>query len=365
MIKLSEFDFNLPDRLIATKPASPRDHSRLLVLDKHSGEINHHTFYEVPNFLKKGDILVLNESKVFPARLIGEKLTGGKVEILLDKQIGDNLFEAIGKKLKIGETITYQESNLKSQILSQNGKIYNVQFNKSGDDLIKEIEKIGQTPLPPYILKAREAKRPSKVDDKNDYQTVYAKHQGSSAAPTAGLHFTDALLKELGKKGVEVLKVTLHVGLGTFSPIKEEDITKHKIHSEYYSVDKEVWNKIAGAKKAGRRVIAVGTTSARVIETLAQSQKSNLKNQNDNSKIKIEYTNNGVDNYNGWTEIYIYPGYKFECVDALITNFHLPKSSLLLLVSAFAGKDKIDKAYWEAINENYRFYSYGDAMLIN
>lgn len=336
-MKLSEFDYNLPERLIAQKPVEPRDHSRLLVLDKTTGKIGHHTFYDIVKHLKKGDVLVVNNSKVFPARLFGKrKDTDGEVEILLNKKVKDSTWEVIGKNLKIGTEIIFERSKLEGKIIEKNNKISRVRFNMDDEEFFSEIEKIGHTPLPPYIKKDDTKK------DKVDYQTIYAKPVGSVAAPTAGLHFTEELLNKIKARGVEIIEVTLHVGLGTFAPVEEEDIEKHKIHTEYYTVIPSQIQKVIKAKKDGHRIIAVGTTSTRVLETIF----SNLKQ------------------YSGWTDIFIYPGYKFKCIDGLITNFHLPKSTLLMLVSAFAGKHYIDKAYKEAINKEYRFFSYGDAMLI-
>lgn len=383
-MKLIDFNYDLPEDLIAKSPKRPRDHSRLLVLDQKTELIKHHTFYEIVDFLRKGDILVVNESKVFPARLMGNKKTGGQAEILLEHQINENTFEAIGRNLRVGEGIEFQNSNLKCQIINKKDQIYYLEFSLSGGWLLSEIEKIGQTPLPPYILRSRLAKS-EKKSDRKDYQTVYAKKVGSVAAPTAGLHFTDPLLQGIKKRGIDIEKVTLHVGLGTFAPVKTENITKHKMHREYFEVQQSTWKRILSAKKAGRRVIAVGTTSTRVLETLAQYQnfhfrqgygrQINSKKQNDILKCKNYSTkeqivwgsNQIIDNgslISGFTDIFIYPGYKFKIIDGLITNFHLPKSTLLMLVSAFAGTDLIKKTYQEAIKEKYRFYSYGDAMLI-
>jgi len=342
-MKLSDFDYNLPLELIAQKPADPRDSSRLLVLDKKNGEINHHTFYEIVNYLQPGDVMVVNNSKVFPARLFGRRIdSDGKVEILLNKNIENSTWEVIGKNLKPGTKIKFENSCLEAKVLGNENKISKIQFNLSGEEFFEEIEKIGHTPLPPYIRKNDTKK------DKIDYQTVYAKPVGSAAAPTAGLHFTKELLNQIKAKGIEIVEVTLHVGLGTFAPVEAGNIEDHKIHSEYYTVKKEELEKIIEAKKEGRRIIAVGTTSTRVLETVFSSPNllpSTL-------------------NFSGWTNIFIYPGYKFKCVDGIITNFHLPKSTLLMLVSAFAGSENIKKAYEIAIDQKYRFFSYGDAMLI-
>lgn len=343
LMKLLEFDYNLPEELIAQKPIKPRDHSSLLVLNKKNGRISHHTFYEIVKYLKKGDILVINNSKVFPARLFGKRGdTGGKVEILLNKNIKNSVWEVMGKNLKTNTDIVFEKSNLKAFVIERDEKIARIEFNFSGEEFFSEIEKIGHTPLPPYIKKNDSKK------DKIDYQTVYAKPVGSAAAPTAGLHFTNELLKQIKAKGVEIVEVTLHVGLGTFAPVETENIGDHKIHSEYYTVTQNNIKKIIKAKKEGCRIIAVGTTSTRVLETI----------------FSIYDIRNTAYDISGYTEIFIYPGYKFKCINGLITNFHLPKSSLLMLVSAFAGKENIKLAYQEAIKQKYRFFSYGDAMFI-
>lgn len=346
-MKISDFDYILPDGFIAKEPASPRDHSKLLVLNKKNGEIKHCRFFEIVDFLKSGDTIVINNSKVFPARLIGRKETGGQAEVLLNHEISPGIWEALGKKLKTGDEVVFAPS-LRGEILSKNGETITIQFNLSSGVLIETIDKIGQIPLPPYILKQRHSMSANRKDSV-DYQTVYAKDRGSAAAPTAGLHFTDNLLKKISAKGVKILEITLHVGLGTFAPIKTDNIKDHRIHAEYYSIDKNTLDQIVSAKKTKERIIAVGTTTTRVLETIFRNH-------------RLPTTDHQL--LCGWTDIYIYPPYKFRCVDAMITNFHLPKSSLLLLVSAFAGTDKIKKAYTEAIKNNYRFYSYGDAMLI-
>lgn len=340
-MKLSEFDYFLPQNLIAIKPVNTRDQSRLLVLDRRKGQTEDHYFFDIVDYLKPGDVLVLNNSRVYPARLLGVKDTGGKVEILLDKEIKPGIFEALGRGLKTGSKISFENSPLKAVVVGANNDVYTIEFNLKDEIFFDEVEKIGRIPLPPYIEKARDSK--TKVDDKKRYQTVYAKKSGSVAAPTAGLHFTDDLLAKIREKGVEIVEITLHVGLGTFMPIKSEDIESHKIHSEKYSLDKVSYEKIIRAKKSKNKVIAVGTTSTRVLEHIFLSKNPKLQ---------------------GYTDIYIYPGYQFKCVDMLVTNFHLPKSSLLLLVSALAGKENILNAYSQAILKGYRFYSYGDAMLI-
>ncbi|MCL5410946.1 MAG: tRNA preQ1(34) S-adenosylmethionine ribosyltransferase-isomerase QueA [Patescibacteria group bacterium] len=347
-MRLSEFDYKLPVELIAQSPIEPRDYSRLLVLNKRSGKIEHHSFYEVLDYLKAGDVLVVNNSKVFPARIFGKRVdTGGKVELLLHKATEDSTWEVIGKNLKPNTEVEFDNSSLKGFVKEKHDERYIIEFNIKGEDFFKKIEKIGQTPLPPYIKKKADNK------DKKSYQTIYAKDRGSVAAPTAGLHFTENLLKKVREKGVVIAEVTLHVGLGTFTPVKTEEIKDHKIHSEYYSVKKEEIEKIIEAKKNGRRIIAVGTTTTRVLETIFSK----------NKKLTTDLLT--TDNLlSGWTNIFIYPGYKFKCVDGLITNFHLPKSTLLMLISAFAGREKISLAYKEAISKKYRFFSYGDAMLI-
>jgi len=346
-MKLSDFDFNLPSNLIATEPAKPRDHSRLLVLDKKTGKIEHKHFYDLVDYLGKGDILILNNSKVIPARLIGKKDTGGKVEVFLHKKISDNIWQCLlgAKKMKTGLKI-YFEEKLEAEILKDNGDgTWNVVFSAGADAFDRILEKIGHVPLPPYIKKEE-----NKNSDKKNYQTVYAddEKKGSVAAPTAGLHFTPDLIKKLKDKGVQIEYITLHVGLGTFAPVKVDDIEEHKMHSEYVEIKKSVAEKIIKAKREGRRVVSVGTTSTRTLE----------------SQIDISNPWPVSENLSAWVNIFIYPGYKFKVVDSIITNFHLPKSTLLMLVSAFAGKGNIDKAYKSAILEKYRFYSYGDAMLI-
>lgn len=342
-MRLKEFDYELPKELIAQKAKKPRDHSRLLVLDKKSGNIQHKHFYDLPDFLEKGDVLVLNDSKVFPARLKGmKKDTGGKAEVFLLRNIKGNEWQClIGGKIKECQKISF-EKKLEAVVLKNNSDgTWEVGFNMKGKKFMDVIEKIGEMPLPPYIkVKSKVESRKSKVD----YQTVYAddKKIGSVAAPTAGLHFTPALIKKLKAKGIKFEYVTLHVGLGTFASVKTENIKEHKMHSEWIEIKKKTLHNILKAKRNGHRIITVGTTSTRTIETAF-----------------------GRGMQSGWTDIFIYPGYKFKIVDAIITNFHLPKSTLLMLVSAFAGKTKIKKAYREAIARKYRFFSYGDAMLIN
>ena len=339
---IKEFYYDLPEELIAQDPLLDRSSSRLMVLDKMSGEIKNKKFSDIKSYLKKGDCLVINDTKVIPARLFGSReSTGGKVEILLLKRLQNDIWEVLvkpGKKCKIGSKISFGDGILKGEIIDivdEGNRL--IKFSYEG--IFEEIlDKLGEMPLPPYIK--------YKLQDKNRYQTVYAKHDGSAAAPTAGLHFTPELLKEIEEMGVEIARVTLHVGLGTFRPVKEQDILKHHMHSEFYIVGKEAADKINATKKRGDRVICVGTTSCRTLESAT-----------DEDGILREKS--------AWTEIFIYPGYKFKIMDALITNFHLPESTLLMLISAFAGKDKIMSAYEKAVEERYRFFSFGDAMFIH
>jgi len=340
-LQKSDFYFDLPEELIAQDPLEDRSSSRLLVLDKETGETSHHIFKEVINYLNPGDCLVLNNTKVIPARLIGHKEdTGAAIEVLLLKRKENDIWETLvkpGKKCKPGTKIVFGEGLLHATVLEtvEDGNRL-IQFSYEG--IFEEIlDKLGEMPLPPYIT--------HKLQDKNRYQTVYAKYEGSAAAPTAGLHFTKELLKQIEEKGIDIAYVTLHVGLGTFRPVKVDNILEHHMHSEFYQVTKEAADKINKAKKEGQRVICVGTTSCRTVESAA-----------DESGMVKE----GCDN----TEIFIYPGYKFKVLDALITNFHLPESTLVMLVSALAGREHILNAYEEAIREKYRFFSFGDAMLI-
>lgn len=342
---LSDFNYNLPPELIAQAPAKPRDHSRLLILDKASGAISHEHFFNLPKHLKAGDVLVINDSKVFPARLIGQaEISGGRREVFLHHQLEKNIWECLVKgKAKPGLKIKFV-GGLEAKLLrDKNDGTWEVNFNQGGPKFIKTVEQIGQVPLPPYIKRDKQMAR-----DRGSYQTIYAdeKKRGSVAAPTAGLHFTPALINKIKKAGVEVLAVTLHVGLGTFAAVKAEDIRQHEMHSELVEIRLRVQKRLMKAKSEGRRIIAVGTTSCRTLETWGNSHKL------------------GRENFQTWTKIFIYPPYEFKVVDVLITNFHLPKSSLLMLVSALAGKSNIDKAYREAIKQKYRFFSYGDAMFI-
>ncbi len=340
-LQKSDFYFDLPEELIAQDPLEDRSSSRLLVLDKETGETSHHIFKEVINYLNPGDCLVLNNTKVIPARLIGHKEdTGAAIEVLLLKRKENDIWETLvkpGKKCKPGTKIVFGEGLLHATVLEtvEDGNRL-IRFSYEG--IFEEIlDRLGEMPLPPYIT--------HKLQDKNRYQTVYAKYEGSAAAPTAGLHFTKELLQQIEEKGIDIAYVTLHVGLGTFRPVKVDNILEHHMHSEFYQVTKEAADKINKAKKEGHRVICVGTTSCRTVESAAD----------ENGMVK-----EGCDN----TEIFIYPGYKFKVLDALITNFHLPESTLVMLVSALAGREHILNAYQEAIREKYRFFSFGDAMLI-
>lgn len=338
--KKSTYNYYLPEELIAQEPANPRDSARLLVYNKQTKKMEHRVFSDILEYLNAGDVLVLNSSRVIPARIYGVKEeTGARVEVLLQKRLNLTDWEIIAKplkRLKIGTIIKFND-NLNAKVLEklQDG-VCKIQFTFDG--AFEEIlDEVGSMPLPPYITK--------KLENKEDYQTVYSKQNGSSAAPTAGLHWTNELLQKAKDKGVEVLEVILHVGLGTFRPVKEDDILNHTMHSEYYEVSNEVANKINKAKQEGRRIIACGTTSVRVLESVAET----------NGKIKAG---------NGNTQIFIYPPYKFKIVDALITNFHLPESTLLMLVSALVSVDEIKQIYTTAVNEKYRFFSFGDAMLL-
>lgn len=340
-MKTSDFYYELPEELIAQEPLKDRASSRLLVLHKDTGEIEHRTFRDIKGYLKKGDCLVINDTKVMPARLIGSrKNTGARVEILLLVRKDLDTWEVLtypGKKAKPGDIITFGDGRLEAEILEViEGGNRIVKFHYDGvfESILDEL---GEMPLPPYIT--------HKLEDKNRYQTVYAVHEGSAAAPTAGLHFTKELLSEIENMGVEIAHVTLHVGLGTFRPVKVDDVSSHEMHSEYYIVEKEEADKINNAKKNGGRIISVGTTSTRTLESVT-----------DDDGI--------VHDQSGWTKIFIYPGYKFKAVDCLITNFHLPESTLIMLVAALVGKDTILDTYRTAVNERYRFFSFGDAMFI-
>ena len=340
-MKTSDFYFDLPQELIAQDPLPDRSSSRLMVLDKETGRISHRIFRDITEYLNPGDCLVINDTKVIPARLIGAREeTGGKVEILLLKRRENDIWETLvkpGKKCRVGARVTFGNGELKAEIkevLSDGNRL--VQFEYEG--IFEEVlDRLGQMPLPPYIT--------HKLKDKNRYQTVYAKYEGSAAAPTAGLHFTTELLNQIEAMGVHIARVTLHVGLGTFRPVKVNDVLNHHMHSEYYHVSKEAADIINEARKNGGRIISVGTTSTRTLESVAQEDGTIVPGS-------------------GNTEIFIYPGYKFKAIDCLITNFHLPESTLLMLVSALAGREHILAAYEEAVKEKYRFFSFGDAMYI-
>lgn len=341
-MKTSEFYFNLPNELIAQTPADRRGESRLLVMDRNTGLLEHKMITDFPDMVEEGTLIVINNSRVRKARLYGISDTGGKVEFLLIKQINEHSWEAVvskKKKQKVGKRFTFS-GNVKGKITGISDDGAEITFNEEIDDLW--LDKYGHMPLPPYI------KREDTKDDSDRYQTVYAETTGSVAAPTAGLHFTDKILERLLQKKIELVSVTLHVGLGTFIPIRSELVEEHKMHKEEYEISEETVFKINKAKKEGRKILAVGTTSVRTIESAWEGSYSN-------GKIKAGKSS---------TDIYIYPGYEFKVVDQMLTNFHTPDSSLILLVSAFAGKERIKNAYSEAIKQKYRFFSYGDAMLI-
>lgn len=337
----SEFYYDLPEELIAQTPIEPRNYSRLMKIDRQSGEIEHRHFYNLCDYLKKGDLLVMNNSRVLPARLYGIKEeTGACVEFLLLEQKGDKLWEILvrpGKKAKPGARFSFGDGRLKAEIIETvEGGNRIAKFECEGN-FFTVLEEVGQMPLPPYIKE--------KLKDKERYQTVYSKELGSAAAPTAGLHFTKEMLAELENMGVKLAYVTLHVGLGTFRPVKEDNVLEHKMHSEHYHLPKETADLIKQTKAEGGRVIAVGTTSCRTLESVGTFF-------------------NDMDEHEGYTDIFIYPGYEFKVIDGLITNFHLPESTLIMLVSAFLGYEKTMNAYKIAVEEKYRFFSFGDAMLI-
>lgn len=338
-MKLRDFYYHLPKELIAQHPAEPRDHARLMLYDKETGAVEHKVFYELIDELHEGDVLVFNDSRVIPARLYGKRVpTGGKVEVLLLTPVGEDTWEVLvkpGKKALPGTTIEFPEG-LTAHVVDRTdfgGRVVRFEYDGIFDDII---DRIGEMPLPPYIHE--------KLDDPNEYQTVYANERGSAAAPTAGLHFTDDMLQRIREKGVQEVFVTLHVGLGTFRPVEEENIEDHEMHSEFYSITKEAADTINKAKAEGRRIIAVGTTSIRTLESAS--------------------TTGILAAGSGWTNIFIYPGYTFHMVDALVTNFHLPESTLLMLISALSTREKILQAYETAVQEKYRFFSFGDAMFI-
>ena len=338
-MKKSDFYFDLPQELIAQSPLQQRDQSRLLCLKKGSGDLEHHHFYELPRFLEEGDCLVINDSRVLPARLIGSRSSGGAVELVLLRDLGENRWECLsrpGRKTKPGTELFFGNGELRATVeeVAEGGNRI-VRFHYEGI-FLEVLERLGKMPLPPYITE--------ELADSERYQTVYSREVGSAAAPTAGLHFTPELLEEIRRKGVKICSVTLHVGLGTFRPVKEENIEDHPMHSEFCIVPEDTARIVNETHAAGGRVIAVGTTSSRTLES---------------------FTRDGLlQAGSGWTNIFIYPGYRFRCVDALITNFHLPESTLIMLVSALAGREPILHAYHTAVQERYRFFSFGDAMFI-
>ncbi len=340
-MKVTDFTFDLPEELIAQDPLEDRASSRLLALDKVTGERSHRHFRDIKEYLKPGDCLVINDTKVIPARLIGEKEgTGAKIEVLLLKRKENDMWETLvkpGKKARPGARIVFGNGELVAEVvdvLEEGNRLIHFEYEGIFEEVL---DRLGQMPLPPYIT--------HQLQDKNRYQTVYAKHEGSAAAPTAGLHFTNELLKEIEEMGVKIAHVTLHVGLGTFRPVKVENVLEHHMHSEFYCIEQDAADMINETKANGGRVISVGTTSTRTLESAAD--------ENGNLTAK-----------SGWTEIFIYPGYTFKVIDGLITNFHLPESTLLMLVSALAGREHVLAAYEEAVQERYRFFSFGDAMVI-
>ncbi len=340
-MRKEDFNFDLPEELIAQDPLEDRSSSRLLVLDRETGKTEHHVFREIIDYLETGDCLVINDTKVIPARLIGSKIgTDAKIEVLLLKRKENDVWETLvkpGKKAKIGTRISFGDGLLVGEvvdIVEEGNRLIHFEYEGIFEEIL---DRLGQMPLPPYIT--------HQLEDKNRYQTVYAKHSGSAAAPTAGLHFTPELLKKIEEKGVQIARVTLHVGLGTFRPVKVDNILEHHMHSEFYQIEEEATEKINTAKANGKRVIAVGTTSCRTIESAAKEDGT-------------------IAPVSGWTDIFIYPGYQFKVLDCLITNFHLPESTLVMLVSALAGREHVLNAYEEAIKERYRFFSFGDAMFI-
>jgi len=340
-MKKSDFYFDLPEALIAQTPLERRDSSRLLLLDKNTGEIEHRHFYDLPAYLHKGDCLVMNDSRVLPARLLGCRSSGGSVELVLLRDLGEGKWECLsrpGRKTKPGTELSFGDGELKATVLEvAEGGNRIVQFHYDGI-FLEVLERLGKMPLPPYIK--------AELQDSERYQTVYSRELGSAAAPTAGLHFTKELLDKIAEKDVKLCYVTLHVGLGTFRPVKEDEIEDHAMHSEFCIIPEETARIVNETKKNGGRVIAVGTTSCRTLESFA----------NEDGTLSAT---------SGWTDIFIYPGYRFKCIDALITNFHLPESTLIMLVSALAGREHVLNAYKTAVEEKYRFFSFGDAMFIH
>lgn len=339
-MKTSDFDYYLPEELIAQTPAEKRDWSRLLHLDKTTGDIEHRHFYDLPDYLHEGDCLVLNDSRVLPARLIGHRETGGVIEVVLLRDMGDGVWECLtrpGRKTRPGTKLIFGDGELTASVVEAcEGGNKLLKFEYEGI-FLEVLERLGKMPLPPYIK--------VELEDNERYQTVYSREVGSAAAPTAGLHFTEELLEKIQQKGVKVCYLTLHVGLGTFRPVKSEDIENHEMHSEFCIVPDETSRIVTETKKNGGRIISVGTTSCRTLESFAKED-------------------GALPATSGWTDIFIYPGYKFKCIDALITNFHLPESTLIMLVSALAGREHVLNAYKNAVEERYRFFSFGDAMLI-
>lgn len=339
-MKTSDFYFNLPEEQIAQVPLQDRTSSRLMVLDRETGETKHQHFYDIVDYLQEGDCLVLNDTRVIPARLFGARPSGGKVEFLLLTRKDEKRWEVLvkpGKKARPGDEIIFGDGILKAkveEVIEDGNRIVSFEYEGIFEEVL---DRLGEMPLPPYIHE--------KLEDRERYQTVYSKHEGSAAAPTAGLHFTKQLLEQIKEKGIKIAYVTLHVGLGTFRPVKVDDVLNHEMHSEFYQIDEENAAIINETKKAGGRIISVGTTSTRTLESNADEE-------------------GYVSARSGWTNIFIYPGYTFKCVDALITNFHLPESTLIMLVSALAGKEHTLAAYNEAVKEGYRFFSFGDAMFI-
>ncbi len=339
-MKTSDFYYDLPEELIAQTPLMQRDSSRLMTLDRDTGDVAHHHFYELPDYLNPGDCLVLNNSRVLPARLLGNRPTGGAVEVLLLKDKGDGVWECLtkpGKKTRAGAEISFGDGLLTATVVDalENGNRL-VKFHYEGI-FLETLEKLGKMPLPPYIKE--------ELEDGERYQTIYSKVNGSAAAPTAGLHFTEELLQKIQEKGINIAYVTLHVGLGTFRPVKADDITDHHMHAEFCMISQETADLLNQTKANGGRIVCVGTTSCRTLESLADD-------------------NGHFEEKSAWTEIFIYPGYRFKAMDALVTNFHLPESTLIMLISAFAGRDHVMNAYRTAVESRYRFFSFGDAMLI-
>ncbi|MBR1865577.1 MAG: tRNA preQ1(34) S-adenosylmethionine ribosyltransferase-isomerase QueA [Lachnospiraceae bacterium] len=340
-MRVTDFYYDLPQELIAQDPLEKRSDSRLMVVGRESGNITHQHFYDIPDYVNSGDCLVINDTKVIPARLMGVKEeTGASIEVLLLKRKEEKIWETLvkpGKKARIGARIRFGDGPLVGEVIDiveEGNRLIRFEYEGIWEELL---DRLGQMPLPPYIT--------HQLKDRNRYQTVYAEHEGSAAAPTAGLHFTEELLQQLEEKGVEIVHVTLHVGLGTFRPVKAENILEHHMHSEFYVVEEEAADRINAARARGNRILSVGTTSTRTLESVADE-------------------NGIVHAGSGWTDIFIYPGYRFKVVDSLITNFHLPESTLLMLVSAFSSREKMLSAYEEAVRERYRFFSFGDAMLI-